>query len=188
MKEKGKCEKQLAEVQKKEDKSNWYRKVKSINESRSTTTSAKKVPPLRAVQAQSMDIRKLFSLQASSAQPATSKATETTSSVQTNDNLSATARDAEIITVSSISEEIEPPEKSNSAQATTIKATKTTSSVQAKDDMLATTTDPETEDEESLGKYSAPNEEAKNVLSDISINEKISNVSNEPIAEESFLG
>ena len=188
LKEKGKCEKQLAEVQKKEAKSNWYHKVKSINESRSTTTSAKKVPPLRAVQAQSMDIRKLFSLRASSAQPTTSKATETTSSVQTNDNLPETA-DTEIITVSSISEAIEPPEKGNSAQATTIKATKTTSSVQAKDDMPATTTTvPQTKDQESLGKDSAPNEVAKNVLSNISVNEVISNVSNESIAEESFLG
>ena len=82
----GKCEIQLAEPQNKEAKSNWYHKVKGVNESRSTTTSAKKVPPLRAVQ-QSMDIRKLFSMKASIAQPVTSKATETTSSVQTNDNL-----------------------------------------------------------------------------------------------------
>ena len=43
LKEKGKCEKQLAEVEKKEAKSNWYHKVKSINERRSTTTGTKNV-------------------------------------------------------------------------------------------------------------------------------------------------
>lgn len=114
LREKGTYEKQLAEFQKKEAKSNWYHKVKGKNESKETSVQKVPLPPQSAVQ--SMDIRKLFSMQASSAQAVTIKTTETTSLVQTKDEMKASATGTETDTVSSALEETGPSAQNEDAK------------------------------------------------------------------------
>lgn len=80
--------------------------MKGKNESKETSVQKVPLPPQSAVQ--SMDIRKLFSMQASSAQAVTIKTTETTSLVQTKDEMKASATVTETDTVSSALEETGP--------------------------------------------------------------------------------
>ena len=178
LREKGTYEKQLAEFQKKEAKSNWYHKVKGKNESKETSVQKVPLPPQSAVQ--SMDIRKLFSMQASSAQAVTIKTTETTSLVQTKDEMKASATGTETDTVSSALEETGPSAqnedaKKNSSALNTGKEAEVVniSSEPVEKESLEGTGPSE---QEILKEDSAHNEEIKNMSSDITANKEILDV------------
>ncbi len=166
VKEKGRCERELAEFQKKEAKSNWYYKGKGKSESKSTSGKKVPLPPQSALQ--SMDIRKLLSTKAHDSKP---KATETTSSI--NVNLPAASA-----TDSTSLEEGGPSETSDLAD--------TMSSGWTKDDIPATlpaleiitvSDESGTSEKESLQEDSTQKEGLNHM-----------NASDEPIEEKSFLG
>ena len=165
--------------------------MKGKNESKETSVQKVHLPPQSAVQ--SMDIRKLFSMQASSAQAVTIKTTETTSLVQTKDEMKASATVTETDTVSSALEETGPSAqnedaKKNSSALNTGKEAEVVniSSEPVEKESLEGTGPSE---QEILKEDSAHNEEIKNMSSDITANKEILDVTYKSVEDqEVFLG